>query len=185
MKSLSVGLDAWIILDGNYPDFRVGQSARFALEFYPHTIRASELRSTHCENIWGNLHRVCSRVEFTAPSVWVIDFGFKAYMNEPPPRVPGKGSWVEGDVDIGVDPFFYFEELRAIHGMPELKYEFRINDIQLETTPWQESKDQHGRSVLSRDERQRSFRPMAETNAWQDDEGHAHYLLECELISGA
>jgi hypothetical protein len=32
MDRLLVGLDAWIIQDGNYPDLRQGQQAEFALE---------------------------------------------------------------------------------------------------------------------------------------------------------
>ena len=35
MELLNVGLDAWIIQDGNYADFRVGEEQDFALEFYP------------------------------------------------------------------------------------------------------------------------------------------------------
>jgi hypothetical protein len=182
MQSLQVGLDSWIIQDGNYSDFRVGQSARFALEFYPYVIRACETRLPQCEHVLASKYRVCAQAVFTAPSVWVIDFGFKAYKNHPPPRFAAKGSWVLGKIYVGVDPFFYFEELHAIHGMPELRYDFRIGDIQLETTPWVQSKNQQGRTVLSRDDREKSFRPVAETNAWQDDEGRAHYVLECEVV---
>ena len=36
--SLHVGLDAWIIQDGNYADFQSGAEYRFALEFYPHAL---------------------------------------------------------------------------------------------------------------------------------------------------
>jgi hypothetical protein len=30
----SLGLDAWIVQDGNYPDLESGQQAEFAVEFY-------------------------------------------------------------------------------------------------------------------------------------------------------
>jgi hypothetical protein len=34
-RLIHVGLFSWIIQDGNYDDFEVGQAAKFALEFYP------------------------------------------------------------------------------------------------------------------------------------------------------
>ena len=34
MEKINVGLSSWIIQDGNYEDFAVGQEQRFALEFY-------------------------------------------------------------------------------------------------------------------------------------------------------
>ena len=66
--------------------------------------------------------------------------------------------------------------------MPELRYDWRIRSIWLETTPWLSSIDEKGRTSLRRHEEQESFVEVAETNAWEDDGGHAHYLLECERI---
>ena len=41
MTVVNVGLAAWIIQDGNYDDFQVDASYRFALEFHPQQIEAS------------------------------------------------------------------------------------------------------------------------------------------------
>jgi hypothetical protein len=34
MKGWSIGIEAWVIEDGNYPDFQSGTIAEFAVEFY-------------------------------------------------------------------------------------------------------------------------------------------------------
>jgi len=182
MEILHVGIDSWIIQDGNYSDFRVGEAAKFALEFYPQSIEASHERQVSRDHLFGSRYRVCCKVIYTAKNVWVVDFGFMAYQNQPPPRVASKSKWLQAEIYVGIDPFFYFEELHALPNMPSLKYDFRIREILVETTPWLTSKDGQERTILTRDESRRSFTPVAETNAWGDDQGHAHYILECEPI---
>lgn len=184
MHNLNVGIDSWIIQDGNYPDFTVGQAATFALEFYPHSLAPADGRSPLCEHIDASKYRICCNVIFTAKQVWVVDFGILAYLNHPTPRIASKGAWLCAEVYLGIDPFFYVEELHAIPKMPELRYDFRVRDILLETTPWLTNKDADGHTVMTRDESRRSYSNVAETNAWEDDGGHAHYILQCERISG-
>jgi hypothetical protein len=179
---LYVGLSSWIIQDGNYDDFRVGEAARFALEFYPHTLGDAKSHQASLERFRANRYRIRGQVVYVARSVWVIDFGLMAYQNREPPKVAKRGSWVEGDVELGVDPFFYFEELYELPRMPALQYDWRIKTILLETTPWLSRKDEKGTTILSRDEQQESFVEVAETNAWDDDAGLGHYVLECEKI---
>ena len=182
METLQVGLDSWIVQDGNYGDFHVGQSARFALEFYPHAVRITERRIPMCEDTVGSRYRISAKAVFMASGVWVIDFGLRAYKNSTAPQFVSQGAWIEGEIYVGIDPFFYSEDLHAIPGMPELRYDFRIKKIVLETTPWLESKNEQGGTILTRDERHTSFTPVAETKAWEDDGGRAHYVLECEQI---
>lgn len=182
MRRLRIGLNSWIVQDGNYRDFRVGQAACFALKFFPHALHAADLESPKCEHLWGSRYRVCAKVVYTAYPVWVIDFGFKAYENHSPPEIAAKGRWIEGEIYVGIDPFFYFEDLHAIPGIPELRYEVLIKGIELETTARIESKNDRGQITLTRDERQRSFMSLAETNAWEDDNGNAHYVLDCDVI---
>jgi hypothetical protein len=179
---LFVGIDSWIIQDGNYGDFRVGEAAKFALEFYPHTVQVAQSYEASFERIRASRYRVRGQVVHVGRSVWVIDFGVMAYQNHEPPPVAKKGGWVEGEVYLGIDPFFYFEELHSLPGMPTLRYGWRIKNIYLETTPWLSRKDETGRTILTRDEQQKSFVEVAETNAWHDDEGRGHYGLECEKI---
>ncbi len=182
MNSLHIGVSSWIIQDGNYADFRVGDAVRLALEFHPRAIRASAADSTSCTRISGSNYRVTSRTIFTAKNAFVLDFGLLAYDHTGPPKWMKTGQWVDADIYLGVDPFFYFEELYAIQGMPELRYQFRIRNIDVETTPWIATVDSSGRTIRTRDETQQSYRPVAETDAWSDDDGNAHYVLEVERI---
>lgn len=182
MQLVFVGISSWIIQDGNYGDFRVGEAAKFALEFYPHTIQVARSHEASFERIHASQYRVCGRVVYAGRSAWVIDFGMMAYHNHEPPRLATKGSWVEGEIYLGIDPFFYFEELHARPGMPALQYDWRIRRIFLETTPWLSAKDETGRTMLTRHAQEESFVEVAETDAWGDDEGRADYLLECERI---
>jgi hypothetical protein len=105
-----------------------------------------------------------------------------AYQNHEPPPVAKQGTWIEGEVYLGIDPFFYFEDLHALPGMPALQYEWNIRSIFLETTSWLSVKDETGRTIRTRDEQHESFIEVAETNAWDDDGGNGHYVLECERV---
>lgn len=178
MESLNVDVDAWIIQDGNYGDFSVGQEAQFALEFYPHALTASRRTSKSATHLKGSRYRICGQVVYRAKGVWVIDTGFLAYQEAKPPSYATERSWVEGEVYIGIDPFFYLESLNKLPGMPNLTYKFRIEEIFLETTPWITFKDESGRTIMKRDEQRESHRKIPETDACNDDDGHAHYLLK-------
>jgi hypothetical protein len=182
MQTYFVGLSSWIIQDGNYGDFAVGSAAKFALEFYPHTMQLAQSHEQQLERIRASRYRVRGQVLYVDRSAWVVDFGIMAYQNQKPQRTVNKGSWIESEIYLGIDPFFYFEELHARSGMPDLQYEWRIRNIFLETTPWLSTKDETGRTILTRDEQRESFTEVAETNAWEDDQGRAHYILECERI---
>ncbi len=184
MESLYVGLSAWIIQDGNYADFRVGQKAVFALEFYPASLKVSDRRLKSAERINASQYKICGQVIYQSKTVWVLDAGFLAYQESKPPRYATKGAWVAGEVYIGIDPFMYFEGLNKTPGMPSLTYEFRVDQLLLETTPWITTTDENGRTLTKRDEQKESFTEVAETDAWRDDNGHAHYILKCVRISG-
>jgi hypothetical protein len=106
-----------------------------------------------------------------------------AYQNCEPPPVAKQGAWVEAEIYLGIDPFFYFEELDSLPGMPALQYEWRIGGISLETTPWLSRQDDTGRTFMTRDEQRESFREVPATNAWDDDQGHGDYILACERIA--
>src|SRR5215813_14286261 len=151
MESLNIGIDAWIIQDGNYADFTVGQKAQFALEFYPYSLTPSHSTSKSITHLKASRYNVCGQVVYKTKQVWVLDMGFLAYQEEKAPKYATESSWVEGEVYIGIDPFFYFERLNKLPDMPELTYSFRIEQIFLETTPWISAQDKSGRTVMSRD----------------------------------
>jgi hypothetical protein len=184
MESLYVGVDAWIIQDGAYPDFSIGQKMKFALEFFPAFLKVSDCKSKSAESLEASWYKICGQVIYRSKTVWVLDAGFLAYQESKPPRYATKGAWVEGEIYIGIDPFMYFERLNKTPGMPSLTYEFRIDRLFLETTPWTTMTDENGRSPIIRDKQEESFREVAETDAWRDDNGHAHYVLKCVRLNG-
>ncbi len=179
METLNVSLDSWIIQDGNYPNFRVGEKKQFAIEFYPHSLKPTGCNQHSAINIRLNLYKICGQLVFRTEDVCVLDMGFLAYQETPPPRFAPEGSWVEGEIYLGIDPFAYFEHLKNIPGMPSLTYGFLVREILLETTPWLTTSDASGRTRMVRDEQNESFKEVEKTDAWHDDGGHASYVLTC------
>ena len=177
---IEVGLSSWIIQDGNYGDFTVGQHARFALEFgvLDGWKRAAE-GPLSAENLGASRYRVRARVAFVADGVSVIDAGAFMAFREGGHDGMQLGELVEGLVYLGIDPFFYFEGLYKTPGMPPLSYQWLIREIQLETTPWRDGKLPNGARIRERDDSKESFTPVAATNAWHDDGGNGHYILRC------
>jgi hypothetical protein len=125
MESIYVGVDAWIIQDGNYADFNNGQKLGFALEFHPAFLKVSDCRSKSAEHINSSRYKVCGQVIYRSKTVWVLDAGFLAFLSSKPPKYAKKGTWVEGEVQIGIDPFMFFESLNKMPGMPSLTYGLR------------------------------------------------------------
>ena len=178
----SIGLASWIIQDGNYPDFMVGDQCRFALEFDAKQVVPTSSRR-YWEHISGARYKFIGDVVFINDEVWVIDFGLPAYTEGRAPQSSQLGARVEGELYLGLDPFTYKESLWSIKGVPFLTREFRIESILLETTPW--IPGYIGASpALIRDDNKESFVEVPRTDAWQDDDKNAHYVLRCELLSG-
>ncbi len=181
--SFDIGLSAWIIQDGNYGEFEAGREYRFALEFYPHDISldSSSAGAPQLLSAGNCVYDAYAAIAFCSESAWVVDFGVPAYQDAKPPAWASTHARVRGHVYVGVDPFFYFESLRSIQGMPDLFRQWFIHRILLETTPWIESVDSQGRKVISRDAKRESFEEVPVTDAWKHDNGNGHYVLQCEL----
>jgi hypothetical protein len=184
---LQVGLEAWVIQDGNYGEFEAGCDYRFALEIYaaelaPLTEAPAELSLRY---IARDHHEAEGEVIYCSDEAWVVDFGVPAYDEGPPPPWASVGIFVRGHVSLGVAPFLYRERLKEEADMPDLLRNWQLRGIQLETTPWLEKKDPVGGTLIYRDATRESFRPVEKTDAWNDDNGHGDYLLECELKNAA
>jgi hypothetical protein len=177
-------MNAWIIQDGNYGEFERDRSYRFALEFYSEDLRPSadgaapSLRATV-----GAMHDAQGTVIRVTDSSWVVDFGVPAFQDSNPPDWARVGVGVSGMVYIGIDPFFYFESLKDEPGMPDLCREWTVRRILLETTPWITSTNSSGGRVSTRAGGAQTFKEVQKTDAWHDDGGHGHYVLECEPIT--
>jgi hypothetical protein len=174
-----IGLSAWIIQDGNYPDFKTGQHAEFALEFYPKIIRASELKVKSAKRLDAAKYEINAEVVYLTPEVWVLDFGICAFQESKPPKEMSLGEYVNAEIYLGIDPFFYFERLYAFSGIKPLVYSWKINLIRQQTAPFIETHKPSGQKVLIRDETKLGYKKLDETDAWKDDDGHGEYVLNC------
>ncbi|MBB6583779.1 hypothetical protein [Ralstonia solanacearum] len=173
---LVVGINAWVIQDGNYGDFSLGEQHKLAIEFYGPGLTATPERVKRCHHAGEGVYAVAGEVIFVTPTVWVLDIGIKVFCESRPPEFAQVGQWIQGKLGLGVDPFFYKEYLHKEAGMPGLSYEWIVTQIQMCKGPWIEE-TQGGRTVLTRDPARKRWADTPNTDAWNDDEGRADYLL--------
>jgi hypothetical protein len=174
-----IGLSSWIIQDGNYGDFKVGERVEFALEFYPHSIRSSEARLKSAKRLGAAKYEINGEVIYLKDEVWLLDFGICAFQKSAPPRELSVGQFVAGEISLGIDPFFYFERLYTLSGMPPLVYSWKINSIGQQTAPFIETREPSGQKVLVRDENKLGYKSIEATDAWNDDGGNGEYVFKC------
>jgi len=196
-----VGLSDWILQDGNYTDFAVGDVRQFALELGYRWSR--RLRAAPAGQPVGYAHtgRGCV-YDVTADVVrstdrphrdaFVLDFGVPAYATqlvldngEPPAR----GARLTGEVGLAVDHFAYFDDLADLPGMPALIHTWTILDIQVASGPtirvehghphYGNSPDEGPRRILDPD--RTSWASVDRTRTWDDLGG---YRLRCALHPG-
>jgi hypothetical protein len=177
-----IGLSAWIIQDGNYDNFESGQAAQFALEFFPKTTLFSEEKKKSFKCTGDARYEVVGEVVYRSAEVWALDFGLLAFQNAKPPEGVALGSFVTVELYLGIDPFFYFEGLHGLPGMPPMIYSWTINSIHRQTAPFIKTRDESGRQVLSRDQTKLGYKAIAKTDAWKDDKGNAEYILKCTKL---
>ena len=180
MVPLAISVDSWIIQDGNYGDFAVGDHARFALEFAGSQLQPSVSREPRAVHLGHGVYDVCAQVRFLEAGVWVIDFGTLAFWEAPPPSFAKVGAWVEGKAFLGIDPFFYQEYLHKVPGMPNLFYDWRIEGIERNDTPWLFEANPRGGGTYSRDDARVLWTSVTKTDAWNDDSGRSTYVLRVE-----
>jgi hypothetical protein len=131
---LEIGLDSWIIADGNYDDFSVGEVRSFALEYCnAEPLKQIEVGDCSMAPLGDGHYQVNARTTFVDDRWAVIDAGILAYRelhgSSQPPRQ------FAGDIWLGVDPFPYFERLALRSSAPPLIHDWRIHRIAVETAP--------------------------------------------------
>jgi hypothetical protein len=187
--NLHIYMDSWIIGDGNYADFSVGETRQFALEFWaPSLLSRTQNQESSITADPRYTYHVNARVAFSNADILVIDFGLLAYSEASADLQLGfgTGDFVTGDIRLGVDPFFYFERLSKLQGVPPLVYEWRIDLIQQETTPMIIG-EICGRRGYVRDESRTSF---AQVESTQDvipnpNDVAPSYVLHCTKLETA
>jgi hypothetical protein len=173
-----LGFDAWVIQDGNYADLQVGDELEFAVDFYPDGIEPVPPRDIAARSIRDYLYEVIARVTQCEDDAWTVDIGIGAYSVSPPPTGIEAGMFIRGRAYLGVDPFLYLEDLAPRPTMPALVYAWRLEQLAVQTAPLIETAPKH----FERDESKWGWAPIQRTDAWNDAEGHAVYLLECVLL---
>jgi hypothetical protein len=186
MNTLNVGLTSWIIQDGTYEEFEAGKDYRFALEYYaPNGLTSSDCNQPTMRQISADRYEIRAQVLYSTEEVTVIDFGFRAYHEDPTPPLANVGDWLQGEIYLGIDSYAYFESFKDYPDMPDLFYRFHVINILLETTPWIRNKYKEYTNYIERDGTKESFVSVSRTNAFKDDDRHADYILECQLIEDA
>jgi hypothetical protein len=188
-KLFKIGLSGWIIQDGNYPNFKRGDQVAFAIEFFcPEPLSVVEEASRQLESIQSigvDHYQIVGKVIHVRDSDWwALDAGILMYREQKPPPGIELDCWVTGEVRLGVDPFFYVERLSRHHTAPPLIYDWRVERIEIETTPVKRTFMKNG-TFAERDYDHRSWQEIAETDAWRDEERVGmppEYVLHCELL---
>jgi hypothetical protein len=185
VRALPIGLESWIIQDGNYADFEVGQVRAFALEFYaPEPLKIiSDGRAAEPSliNKTGAHFSIIGKSIHAASDWWVVDFGILAYTSYPPKTQHKTGTLFEGSVYLGIDHFDYFERLSLSENAPALIFDWKVERIQMQTAPFIELSDR----MLIRDPEKIGWRDVSQTNAWEDDKMSAQYILHCTRLTDA
>jgi hypothetical protein len=179
----SIGLNAWIIQDGNYPDFEVGQIAEFALEFYlPDGVAGTPSSAkVSASNLDGCLYDTVAEVRVQTADTTILDIGILVYSQFRSELVAyPQGTRLTVRLSLGVDPFHCFEFINKLTGVLPLVYSWKILSIMRQTAPFIETAP--GSRHLIRDPQRLGYKEILKTDAWSDDGGHGEYLLVCELL---
>jgi len=170
--SWMIGIDSWVIQDGNYPDFVTGQRADFAVEFASRggLRRLDGAHEASVRWVEDSDYEVTAQIVHDKPNAQVLDFGLRVYHFigiEDPAHESHVGAWVTGVVNVAVDPFFYRDELAREDGFPPLLYGWTVQEV------LQRTADEP--SGLVRVDR---------TDAWADGVPSPSYVLRCRREPG-
>lgn len=177
IDEVEICADSWIIQDGNYGDFSVGDEIRCAFEFYG-DLSATAQCTPAMMHLRQNDYRVRAQVVYVAPDAWAVDFGLAAFREYRPPKFARIGAWVEGKIGLALDPFMYKDRLAHDTDMPDLFNTWEITSITRDDTPWIASACG---KIFSRDPEHPRWTEVKQTGAWNDDNGRSAYLLRLRV----
>jgi hypothetical protein len=154
----NIDLSPWIISDGNYRHFSRGQVAHFAVELFVQSLERSARPEKQADHLEGSRYRVSAEIVYLSDRAAVVDFGLQAYWDrhgEPDTRIPEGatvGSFVCGEIGLGIDPYPYFEQPYKLPGIPALIYTWHIDAITMNWAPYIHGADPTGRPCWVADE---------------------------------
>jgi hypothetical protein len=130
-----VGLASWIISDGNYPEFNVGERRRFALEFFGPELTATAANKRPSADLQENgQYAINARVVYRRDKLAVVDFGLLAYSDQAR-ELPDVGSWVTGEIHLSIDHYAYLEIYGSRKDVPPAVYTWTVMAIRREVGP--------------------------------------------------
>jgi hypothetical protein len=180
MGEWTFSLAPWVILDGSYPDFEDGQRAQFAVEAVP--VEPLALgpgpAAVAADPLGADRYEIEAEVVVVTEGGWALDFGLAAYEHGEPPPGASPGAAVRGVVELGVDPWFYLEELAGEDTFPALIHTWDVIGITRETARLVD----RGDGVLVADPASRRSRRVAATDAAADAGEPVRYLLHCRRL---
>jgi hypothetical protein len=173
----TVGIQAWVIQDGNYDEFLVGRRYEFEVEALPLLVEESAIAEVpRVRHVEDGRHEFSGAVlKFLGHGAWVIDFGVYCYGKGPLPEGLQIGDTLAGEVSFFLASPSVYEEAFGTQA-PFRTYSWRVDEIHLDTTPWV---DEGG--VLRRPTNA-GYVGVQATNALADDPT-AFYLLDCTLLA--
>lgn len=172
-----VSMSSWVIQDGNYADFVVGERRRFALEFLDKTLREVKPGVRSAEALSEARYEITADIVFADRDLVMLDFGLLAYSDLRKSAV-ATGSWRSGTVLLEVDHYAYFEIHSKRTGIPPAMYDWTVTGIWRQTAPYILDRRM---KMYVRDAAHLGYASLDRTDAWHDDGGHAEYLLRCRL----
>jgi len=131
-----IGIAAWVIQDGNYPDLAVGQDFECALCFGGvGNLAATDRREVSISqaNPDTGSFGVVARILHNDDEICVIDCGLLAYTRDTGYDAIEHNEFVAGTIGFSVDPYDYREFWSKRLGIPMI-YRWRIERI-LESRP--------------------------------------------------
>lgn len=176
-----IGLDPWIVQDGNYGEFAVGETHAFALEFETREVAIVDPRPRSVTQLGGTRYRVDAPVVLVDGNLWMIDVGVLAYSDAGPLEGASTGALLSGEIVLGVDPFPFFEHHATLQNVPAAIYTWRITAIRELIAP-----EPPQNVYLSPEELDWTSREVLVTDAWNNPAGVVRtYELVCERLDVA
>lgn len=193
----NIGLDPWILKEGTYFEFRSKSETAFAVEFYSFLgltkcapSASSRYLKPEATFVEDSQYRVRAQVCFVGEDYWVINCGILAYCEAVVGDSLRVGDWVEGDVILSVDPFFYFQYASKDKGAPALVYDWTLDAVQEVLTPLTEQRDDAGRTFFHPDT-SRARRGVVPKTALKGERATSietptrlDYVLQCRVLKG-
>jgi hypothetical protein len=140
----------------------------------------SDVSATHVRDVAYRVtaEKISQSGEITVLNVGILVYSqFASQLSE-----VEHGTRFRADLELCVDPYYYFEYLSKIGGALPLVYSWRVNSILRQTAPFIEASADSGRQLRVRDASKLAYEAIQRTDAWRDDHGFGEYILNCDLL---